>query len=194
MIVGLTGGIGSGKSTVAGMFKDLGVPIYMADRAGRELLEESSAVRKKVIALLGEEAYHNQRPDRAFIASVVFKDEKMLKALNRIIHPAVKKHFEAWIKVQNYPYVIKEAAILFESGSYKDCNAIITVVAPEDVRIERTIQRDGVTEKEVRARMKYQWEDDKRIALSNYVIYNLSLNETREQVENIHHELIKKLS
>ena len=156
MIVGLTGGIGSGKTTVAKMFMELGVPVYLADVEAKKLLAENTEVQKKVIDILGEQAYKNEEPDRAYIAEKVFKNKNLLTSLNKIIHPAVKIHFENWYASQNAPYVLKEAAILFESGSYKDCNAIITVTAPEEIRINRVILRDKTTEEAVRARMQNQ--------------------------------------
>lgn len=192
MIVGLTGGIGSGKSTVAKMFQELGVPIYVADTEARKLLEDSPMVKKEVIKLLGREVYEDSKPNRARIASLVFKDAKKLEALNKIIHPQVKKHFIKWYESQDAPYVIKEAAILFESGSYKDCDQIITVTAPEKIRIKRVMTRDKISEDAVRDRMKNQWLDAEKIKRSDFVIFNSSLEETQNGVIKIHRELLKK--
>ncbi|WP_340198454.1 dephospho-CoA kinase [Ascidiimonas sp. W6] len=192
MIIGLTGGIGSGKSTVAKMFQELGVPIYVADIEAKKLLVASSKVKNQVINLLGKKAYKGQEPDRAFISSLVFKDAEKLQELNNIIHPAVKIHFMNWYKNQDAVYVIKEAAILFESGSHKDCDFIITVTAPEKVRIKRVMQRDSIDENTIRERMQHQWSDKQKIERSDYVIYNSSLEKTQEQVLEIHHELLNK--
>ncbi|XLS30907.1 dephospho-CoA kinase [Flavobacteriaceae bacterium M23B6Z8] len=194
MIVGLTGGIGSGKSTVAKMFEDLGVPVYVADTEAKKLLENSEVVKKAVIELLGPEAFVDSKPDRVFIASLVFRDSNKLNALNKIIHPQVKIHFKNWYDSQEAPYVIKEAAILFESGSHEDCDFVITVTAPEDIRIKRVMARDQVNEDDVRDRMKNQWEDVKKIELSDFVIHNSSLQDTRDQVRKIHLQLLKKKS
>ena len=176
------------------MFMVLGVPVYMADDEAKKLLAENTEVRQKVIDLLGEQAYKNEKPDRTYIAEMVFNNKNLLASLNKIIHPAVKIHFESWYASQNSPYVLKEAAILFESGGYKDCFAIITVTAPEEIRINRVILRDKTTEEAVRARMKNQWMDDKKIELSDFVIQNISLEKAQNQVRKIHHELLKKLS
>jgi dephospho-CoA kinase len=194
MIVGLTGGIGSGKSTVAKMFMDLGVPVYLADDEAKKLLSGDPSVRKSVEKLLGEKAYIGDKPDRAYIASQVFDNSKKLESLNKIIHPAVKKHFKNWYTLQVAPYVIKEAAILFESGSNDDCDAVITVTAPPEIRIERVILRDHTTEEAVKARMKHQWSDEEKLKLSDFVITNTSLKKTQDQVRKIHGQLLKKLS
>jgi dephospho-CoA kinase len=194
MIVGLTGGIGSGKSTVAKMFMDLGVPVYLADDEAKKLLSGDPSVRKSVEKLLGEKAYIGDKPDRAYIASQVFDNSKKLESLNKIIHPAVRKHFKNWYTLQVAPYVIKEAAILFESGSNDDCDAVITVTAPPEIRIERVILRDHTTEEAVKARMKHQWSDEEKLKLSDFVITNTSLKKTQDQVRKIHGQLLKKLS
>jgi dephospho-CoA kinase len=194
MIVGLTGGIGSGKSTVAKMFMDLGVPVYLADDEAKKLLSGDPSVRKSVEKLLGKKAYIGDKPDRAYIASQVFDNSKKLESLNKIIHPAVKKHFKNWYTLQVAPYVIKEAAILFESGSNDDCDAVITVTAPPEIRIERVILRDHTTEEAVKARMKHQWSDEEKLKLSDFVITNTSLKKTQDQVRKIHGQLLKKLS
>jgi dephospho-CoA kinase len=194
MIVGLTGGIGSGKSTVAKMFMDLGVPVYLADDEAKKLLSGDPSVRKSVEKLLGKKAYIGDKPDRAYIASQVFDNSKKLESLNKIIHPAVRKHFKNWYTLQVAPYVIKEAAILFESGSNDDCDAVITVTAPPEIRIERVILRDHTTEEAVKARMKHQWSDEEKLKLSDFVITNTSLKKTQDQVRKIHGQLLKKLS
>ena len=118
-VLGLTGGIGSGKTTVAGFFKELGIPVYIADQEAKRLMEEDQKVKQQIISLFGPEAYHQNLPDRKFIASRVFHDREKLEELNGIIHPAVAQDFERWIKEQKAPYVVYEAAILFEKGGYK---------------------------------------------------------------------------
>lgn len=189
MIVGLTGGIGSGKSTVGRMFAALGVPVYDSDLEARRIMESSEAVRDAVIGLLGEEAYTGSRPDRAYIAGRVFGDEPLLSQLNAIIHPAVRSHFKAWAKQQHAPYVIQEAAILFENGSYKKFDRIILVTAPSEVRIGRIMERDESSREAIEARMGHQWPDEKKAELADFVLENLDLETTRSGVREIHRQL-----
>lgn len=186
MVVGLTGGIGSGKSTVARLFKELGVPVYMADEEARRLMEENGMIREKIIQCFGPLAYHDGTPNRKFLASVVFNDPEKLQQLSAIIHPAVHRDFTAWYQLQKAPYVLKEAAILFETGSYRQCDRIITVTAPLRVRIKRVMERDGVTKEMVLARMSHQWNDKKKITHSHFVIKNKSLAQLKKQVETLH--------
>ena len=145
------------------------------------------------MAAFGEEAYQNGEYNRAYIAQIVFNNSEKLAILNGIVHPALAKYFKQWAKKQISPYVLKEAAILFESGSYKDCNYIITVTAPEEVRIARVMARDHCTEAQVRVRMSQQWSDAQRIALSNAVIENIDLESAKEQVKRIHFQLCQSL-
>ena len=190
MIVGLTGGIGSGKSTVASMFSELGVPVYIADTEAKKLMY-NPAVRAKITEAFGEKTYTASGPDNAYIAGIVFKDKEKLAILNGIIHPEVGRHFKKWNEAQKGPYVIKEAAILFESGAYKDCDIIIMVMAPRETRIERVIRRDGVSREAVNNRIENQWDDDKKAELSDYIITNTDIEETRKQVRELHSRLIK---
>ncbi|EID75237.1 dephospho-CoA kinase [Imtechella halotolerans] len=190
MIVGLTGGIGSGKTTVARMFANLGVPVYIADKEAADLMETSSEIRTEIIKLLGEQAYNGTLPNRAFIADNVFVNSDKLARLNAIIHPRVQQHFLDWVRGQKAPYVIKEAAILFESGSYKNCDKIITVTAPLEVRIHRVVSRDGVTQQAVESRINHQWDESKKVALSDYVIENILIENTEKEVEDIHRKLL----
>jgi len=190
-IVGLTGGIGSGKTTVAGFFKELGVPVYIADNAGKELLAGDTQVREQVIKLLGAKAYEGQQPDRKFIAGRVFKDKPLLEKLNKIIHPAVANHFKKWVSNQQGNYVLYEAAILFEAGGYKKCDLNILVTAPKNLKLERLQQRDDSTIEEIEARMDHQWPDDKKAALSHFIIENKDLQQTKQQVSDIHNQILK---
>lgn len=190
MIVGLTGGIGSGKSTVAALFADLGIPVYMADTEARKLMASSEAIKTAIIAAFGKRSYHNNEPDRAFLANIVFNDNEKLRQLNAIIHPRVQQHFLSWYTEQNAPYTIREAAILFESDSYKDCDKIITVTVPVTVRIQRVMERDGISEAMVTARMNNQWPDEKKAALSDFVIENTDMSKTVKEVKKIHDTLL----
>lgn len=189
-IIGLTGGIGSGKSTVAQMFSTLGIPIFISDNEGRRLLNTSKVVQRKVIHLLGDGAYIKETPNTKYIASRVFNDKELLLKLNAIIHPKVAKNFKRWVKKQDAPYCIKESAILFESGSYKNCDAVITVEVSLPIRIERVIKRDNITLKEVEARLKNQKNDNYRRERSDFVITNNEIGETKSQVDTIHATLL----
>ena len=193
MVVGLTGGIGSGKSTIAKEFATLGIAVFNSDEQAKALIANNAQVKKRIIATFGEKAYQNGEYNRAYIAQIVFSNPEKLAILNDIVHPALAKYFKQWAKKQTSPYVLKEAAILFESGSYKDCDYIITVTAPEEVRIARVMARDHCTEAQVRARMAQQWSDTQRIAISNAVIENVDLESAKEQVKRIHFQLCQSL-
>ena len=193
MVIGLTGGIGSGKSTVAKEFATLGIAVFNSDEQAKALIANNAQVKKRIMAAFGEKAYLNGEYNRAYIAQIVFNNPEKLAILNGIVHPALAKYFKQWTKKQTSPYVLKEAAILFESGSYKDCDYIITVTAPEEVRIARVMARDHCTEAQVRARMSQQWSDAQRIALSNAVIENIDLESAKEQVKRIHFQLCQSL-
>nr|WP_294936867.1 dephospho-CoA kinase [uncultured Flavobacterium sp.] len=189
-IIGLTGGIGSGKSTIAGYFKEFGVPVYIADEEARKLMDDPEIIQK-VQAVFDENVMENNALNRKLIADLVFSAPEKLKKLNSVIHPEVKKHFLAWVNAhKDKPFVIKEAAILFESGTYKDCDKIIVVTAPEEVRIQRVMNRDKVTKEQVSERMNHQWPDEKKIALSDFVIQNTDFKESKQKVS----EILKKLN
>ena len=185
-IIGLTGGIGSGKSTVAALFSQFGIPIYISD-AEAKLVMEKPEVIEKITSVFGNKILDHQKVlNRAALAAIVFNNPDMLQKLNAIVHPEVKKHFDLWLqKHKNAPFVIKEAAILFESGSYKFCDSIITVTAPLETRIARVIQRDTTTKENVLKRIQAQLSDEERISKSNYVIENISLEKTKEKVQTI---------
>ena len=189
MVVGLTGGIGSGKTTIASMFKNLGIPVYIADDRAKSLMSNSNALKVQIQQLLGEEAYKDNRLNRPFIAEKVFKNKNLLEELNAIVHPAVKDDFVAWRKLQESPYVIKEAAILFENGSYKECDYMILVTAPLLLRIQRVRKRDSITEEAVMDRINNQWGDARKISLADAVIENIKLNDVKARVRRIHDHL-----
>ncbi|MFV8226605.1 dephospho-CoA kinase [Christiangramia aquimixticola] len=191
MIIGLTGGIGSGKTTVAGFFKDLGIAVYIADDAGKRLMNESPVIREKVQELLGEEAYKNGAPDRKFIASKVFQNKQLLEQLNSIIHPAVEADFKIWRAEQTSAYIIYEAAILFETGSNKKCDLNILVTAPKKQRIQRLLKRDDSNLTEIEARMKNQWSDARKSKLADFTIDNTKLEQTKLQVAAVHDKILK---
>jgi dephospho-CoA kinase len=184
-VIGLTGGIGSGKTTVANFFATMGVPVYIADDGARAVMQ-SKHVIERIKTAFGESLFENNVLNRAKLAEIVFNNADKLAQLNAIVHPAVKEDFELWLlQHKNHPYVIYEAAILFESGRYKDCDTIITVTAPEDVRIERVLKRDNTTREQVLSRMKMQWKDEDRISRSNFIINNVNLKIAKEEVVKI---------
>ena len=190
-IIGLTGGIGSGKTTVAGFFRDFGIPVYIADEAGKRLMVTSEKIRKQIIDLFGEDAYKGDQPERKYIASKVFNDKDKLASLNDIIHPAVAADFQEWVRKQSSEYVIYEAAILFETGGYKKCDFSILVKAPQDLRIERLQKRDDSSREEIQQRMNNQWSDEKKSQLADFIINNEELADTKLQVEHIHRKILK---
>jgi dephospho-CoA kinase len=184
-IIGLTGGIGSGKTTVARYIAAQGIPVYIADEEAKKVMN-TPEVLSLVANTFGDSVLENGVINRQKLAQLVFNAPEKLQQLNNIIHPKVKQDFENWVqKHHNHPFVIKEAAILFESGSYQFCDKIITVTAPENVRLQRVIQRDSVTEDQVLARMQNQWKEEEKIALSDYVIQNINIEDTKIQVDNI---------
>ncbi|MBP1221542.1 dephospho-CoA kinase [Flavobacterium sp. 1355] len=184
-VIGLTGGIGSGKTTIANYFKELGVPVYIADDGAKNVMQSQSII-DSIKETFGNAIFDDTILNRAKLAEIVFNDKDKLNQLNSIVHPAVKRDFEAWLlEHQNYEYVIYEAAILFESGRYKECDLIITVTAPEEVRIDRVLKRDNTTKAQVLSRMKMQWNDEKRISGSNFVINNDNLKNAKQEVVKI---------
>ena len=194
MVVGLTGGIGSGKTTVANLFTEFNtVAIYNADIEAKKLMNSSLIIKTKIIDLFGETSYQDNQLNRPFIANLVFNDKKKLAALNAIVHPEVNKHFQNFVKLNNKKdYVLYENAILFESKSNLKCDIIISVYAPLNVRIERTMLRDSSSRTAVENRIKNQWLEDKKLLQSNYIIVNLDRNTTKNQVLKIHNILTQK--
>jgi dephospho-CoA kinase len=189
-IIGLTGGIGSGKTTVAKMFRQLGAPIYIADEEAKKIMD-TARVKEQIINLFGEQAYSNNQLNSKFIAQIVFKDKTMLQHLNAIVHPEVRKHFQQWLKKQKAPYIIKENAILFETDAAKNCDFTIVVTTEKDVKLSRIQQRDNSSIEEIEARMNNQWPDEKKVSLADYVIDNSKgLSETQQQVLSLHQRFL----
>ena len=184
-IIGLTGGIGSGKTTIANYFAEMGVPVYIADDGARAVMQLDHVV-KDIKNVFGENVFEDAILNRTKLAEIVFNDKEKLAKLNAIVHPAVKKDFEVWLlQHKNYDYIIYEAAILFESERYKECDYIITVTAPEEVRMDRVLKRDNTTPAQVLSRMQMQWKDEDRISRSNFVINNVNLKIAKEEVVKI---------
>ena len=191
MIVGLTGGIGSGKSTVGKMFGELGVPVYDSDFEAKQLMVNSKELKEAIVGLLGKNAYIDGKLNRSFIAETVFNDSKVLQKLNTIIHPAVRAHFLEWAENQVTPYVIQETALIFENGHQDRYDYTILVTAPLTIRLQRVMKRDSVQKHGVLDRMKNQLEDDAKIDLANFHIENIDLETTKIKVKELHTKLLE---
>ncbi len=189
--VGLTGGIGSGKTTIAGYFADLGIAVYNSDLEARKLMQSSEDLRSGIIALFGSLAYNKDLLDRKYIASKVFNDSEALSRLNALVHPAVRIHFRKWRALQAGPYTIQEAAVIFESGTRASYDKVILVTAPEKERITRVMKRDGIVEEEVKARLHNQWSDLEKAKFADFIIVNSDREKIRSMVHAIHLELLK---
>lgn len=191
IIVGLTGGIGSGKTSIMKHIEALGYSTYYADDAGKKVMENPGVIAK-ITRLLGEEVLENGILNRKKISAAVFADPEKLKALNGIVHPAVKEDFEAFIAARpEREIVVKESAILFESGAYKQCDYTVLITAPEEVRIERVMQRDKISAEEVRNRIRNQWTDEEKAKLAHFVVQNLNLNQAFIQISNILNNILR---
>lgn len=190
--VGLTGGIGSGKSTVSKIFETLGIPVFESDKEGRLLLESAEVV-SQIVLQFGEGVLNDcGKVDRKMLAAIVFENSNELVKLNRIIHPAIRARFEVWKEQKsNFQYVINEAAILFESGLNRQVDYTITVSAPKDLRIKRVINRDGVDEAAVLARMNNQLTNKEREALADWVICNDGICAVMPQILRINNDLMR---
>jgi len=191
MQIGVTGGIGSGKSLVCKIFNSMGIPIYEADFRAKELTNKDEVVKEKILTTFGKKSFLNNRLNKVYLAQEVFNNTEKLKQLNAIIHPAVADDYDIWqSQFKNYKYVIKEAAILFESGSFKTCDKVILVDAPRNIRMKRVIQRDLVSEDEVEKRMNNQWSSEKKAELSDFIIMNDGSKALIPQVMDIHNKLM----
>lgn len=190
--VGLTGGIGSGKSTVARVFEVLGIPVYYADEATRQLMNTDEALKKEIIKNFGEESYSNGQLNRPYIASIIFNDKEKLELLNALTHPATIRHANEWMQQQTTPYVIKEAALIFESGSAENLDYVIGVSAPKTIRIKRVMERDHISPEEVQKRMDRQLSEDMKMKLCDFVLINNELELLTPQVLALHEQLLKK--
>lgn len=193
-IVGLTGGIGSGKTTVAKMFEKLGVPVYYADKEAKRLMKESKSLKQGIIALLGEKAYRNDDINRSYIAQIVFQDKKQLKELNALVHPIVESDFIKWLGALDSSYVIQENALIFENDKRSKYDVVITVTAPLTLRLERVMKRDGVSEKQVFDRIENQLDDEIKTTHADFVVNNIDLKKCKDQVQEIHKQLLSKNS
>jgi dephospho-CoA kinase len=187
--IGLTGGIGSGKSTIARIFEALGVPVYYADEAAKRLMNEDKEIIEAVTRNFGKESYIHGKLNRPYIASIVFNDKEKLELLNFITHPATIRDANEWMQKQNSPYIIKEAALLFESGSSEYLDKIIGVYAPAPLRMMRTMERDNISSDEVIKRMNRQIEEEIKMKLCDFVIVNDEQQLVIPQVIKLHEQL-----
>ena len=193
-IVGLTGGIGSGKSTVARMFAELGVPVYFADDEAKKLMVTSEPLIAGIKKRFGEKAYDESGLNTRYLAKVVFNDQESLRALNEMVHPEVEKHFKDWVTKQDAAYVIQENPLLFEKDRQDQYDATIVVVAPTQMRIDRVKARDGVSRTEVEARIQNQMDQGYKVERADYIIENVGdLSSCRESVRVIDKNILSKI-
>lgn len=189
--IGLTGGIGSGKTTVAKIFEALNIPLYYADDAAKRLMNTDNALKQGIIDLLGREAYNANGLDRKKVSALLFNNPEKVKAMNALVHPVTIQDAVLWMQQQTAPYAIKEAALIFESGSEKELDYIITVTAPESVRIQRIRERDHLDEDAIRKRMQHQLPEAAKIEKSDFIVVNDGTQMLIPQVVEIHQTLLK---
>ena len=188
--VGLTGGIGSGKSTVAQIFEVLGIPVYYADIAAKKIMNEDEGLRSTIKNIFGEQAYANNVLDRKYISSIVFSDPAKLQQLNSLVHPATKKDGEAWMQQQTSPYAIHEAALIFEAKVSDRLDLVIGVSSPIELRIKRAMERDKVSREEVLKRMQQQLDEELKMSKCDFVLINDEQQLLIPQVLTLHEKLI----
>jgi dephospho-CoA kinase len=193
IIVGITGGIGSGKSVVCRIFRQLGIPVYDADSAARDLYDRHPELVARITQEFGQDVVDAKgRIDRKKLAGIIFQDAEKLKLLNKLVHPMVRKDFKEWLSTHlSAPYVMKEAAILFESGTHKDCDYVVTVVAPQELRIQRVRNRDQRQVADIRKVMESQWTDEEKTRRSQFIIQNDENDTVLPQVLQIHEKLLE---
>ena len=191
--LGVTGGIGSGKTSVCKVFTVLGIPVFSTDRIAREIMDGDENIIRQINSIAGRDMYSNGALDRMALASLIFNNSSLLEKVNSLVHPLVFERFSGWEKNQTSPYVIMEAAILFESGASKLVDKIVTIVAPEEERLSRVTQRSKLSRHQVLERMMNQMNDEARIKLSDYVIYNSENDMIIPAILAIHDDILKKL-
>ena len=187
--VGITGGIGSGKSTVCEIFKILGVPVFEADKVAKNLMNENIVIRQNLVEWFGNEIYSENQLNRKLLAEHIFNDNNLLTKVNSLVHPIVREEFEKWKNKQETVYSVYEAAILFESGFYKLMDFTVLITAPEQIRINRVMKRDNLSQDQVVARINNQWTDDKKRKLATTVIINDNKNLIIPQIIEIDKKL-----
>ncbi len=190
--IGITGGIGSGKSMVCQVFQSLGIPVFNADEAARFLMEHDDVLVNNIRSLLGNEVYVNGRLDRERVAEMVFADPALLGQLNQLVHPATVKYANEWMEKQHAPYLIKEAAIFFESGNYTEMQAMVGVYAPRELRLTRAMNRGNITEEKVLSIMNNQMDENEKMAKCDYIITNDDKTAVLPQVLQLHQALLHR--
>ena len=193
LVVGLTGGIGSGKTTVAKLLEKEGIPVYYSDDKAKLLMQNSDIIRVELKAEFGDEVFNRDGLNRGYLAKIVFGDKSKLKLLNSIVHPVVANDFQDWVNNQKSKIVVKEAAILFESGAYANCDITVTVYTDVEERIERVQKRDGVSREQVMSRINNQWTDNQRNEKADIIIKNNDVDPTIENVKKLVIELKSRI-
>lgn len=189
-IIGLTGGIGSGKSKIMSVFSTYGIPCYESDRRAKWLMQMDAELKSQIKSFFGDQIYENDQFNQRKLAKLVFADKGKLEALNSLVHPRVKMDFKSFVSQQDTPYIIKETAILFETGGEKDCDATILVTAPEKLRLQRVLNREKISSMDLKARINNQWSDSRKIPLADYVINNIDWDKTLKKIDEIHQKLL----
>ena len=189
-IIGLTGGIGSGKSKILSVFSSYGIPCYESDRRAKWLMQEDAELKSQIKFLFGDQIYDNDQLNQRKLAKLVFAKKDKLEALNSLVHPVVKMDFKSFVSQLDNPYIIKEAAILFETGGEKDCDATILVTAPEKLRLQRVLNREKTSSMDIKARINNQWSDSRKIPLADYIINNIDWDKTLKKIDEIHQKLL----
>jgi dephospho-CoA kinase len=192
--IGLTGGIGSGKSTVAKIFEALDIPVYYADKAAKMLMNEDDEIKTEITKHFGKESYTEGQLNRSYIASIVFNDKEKLDLLNFITHAATIRDANEWIEQQTSPYIIKEAALIFESGSSEYLDYVIGIYSPAPLRIKRTMERDNITKDEVLKRMSRQIDEEMKMRLCDFIITNDEQQLVIPQVIELHEKFIRPIN
>lgn len=191
--LGVTGGIGSGKTLVCQIFEKLGVAVYDADSAARALMNSHAGLKEGIVRIFGEAAYGEEGLNRAYLADIVFGDRKKLNALNQLVHPVVRQDFLGWAGQQGTsPYVVEEAAILFESGAYTMMDESVLVYAPEEIRIKRVMERDGISRKQVQMRMGHQMSEEEKFKMADHVLTNDGTCMLLPQVIELHTKILER--
>jgi dephospho-CoA kinase len=194
MKIGVTGGIGSGKTTVSRVFSSLGIPVFASDDEARKIMESNTSVIEKVNSIAGRDIYKGGNLNRLELAELIFNDRNLLEEINHVVHPVVRSNFDTWQRSQEADYVILETAILFESGSYKTVDRIITVIAPFEERIERVISRNKLTREQIMERISNQSDDELKVARSDFIIDNSDNMLIIPQILTIHGEILKQIN
>lgn len=189
-IIGLTGGIGSGKSKILSVFSTYGIPCYESDRRAKWLMQKDAELKSQIKSFFGDQIYENDQFNQRKLAKLVFANKYKLEALNSLVHPRVKMDFKSFVSQQDTPYIIKEAAILFETGGEKDCDATILVTAPEKLRLQRVLNREKISSMDIKARINNQWSDSRKIPLADYIINNIDWDKTLKKIDEIHQKLL----